>query len=120
MKTLIVLVNFSILAASVLRMFYHSFTALTFTKGLKIFLNYAALNPLGVIESQQLYDALQQAVDNYNNGSVLKSGYKVAELFGNWEQQEGYPILYVERSYNDHRVRFIQVNQLRGFDIMMC
>lgn len=98
-------------------MFYHSFAALTFTEGLKTYLSEAASNPLGVTESQQLYDAWQHAVDSYNNGTVKGSGYKVAELFGSWEQQEGYPILYVDRSYNDHRVRFTQVNQLSG---MIC
>lgn len=98
-------------------MFYHSFTALTFTEGLKIYLSDAASNPLGDTDSRQLYDAWQRAVDNYNNGTVLGSGYKVAELFGNWEQQEGYPILYVERSYHDHRVRFTQVSELTQ---LMC
>ena len=94
-------------------MFYYSFTALTFAQGLKIYLNEAASNPLGVTESQQLYDAFQRAVDSNNNGTAMGNGYKVSELFGSWEQ-EGYPILHVERSYNNHRVRFTQVNQLHG------
>lgn len=58
-------------------------------------------NPLGVTEMKHLYDAWQHA-DNSN--------YKVSELFDSWDHLEGYPILYVERSYNDHRVRFTQVN----------
>lgn len=77
-----------------------------------MYLNEAVQNPLGVTELEHLYDAWQRAVDKQkedNDTILLDRNYKVVELFASWEHQEGYPILFVERSYNDHRVRFTQV-----------
>lgn len=101
------LINFSILAASILRMIFHSLSETTFTKGLKIYLSKSTLNYLGVTFQQDLYDAWQRAA---NEDNTALGGYKVEELFSCWENHEGYPILFVERSYNNHRVRFTQVN----------
>jgi aminopeptidase N len=84
-------------------MFFHSLTESTFSKGLKIYLSDLTFAPLGAAQPQHFYDALQRAA----NDSI----YKVRDIFGSWEMQKGYPILYVERSYNDHRVRFTQVSQ---------
>lgn len=88
-------------------MFFHSLSEKTFTKGLKIVLSESTLNPLGVTFQQQLYDAWQRAAEEDN---ITLGDYNVEELFGCWEHQEGYPLVFVERSYNDHRVRFTQVN----------
>lgn len=79
-----------------------------------MYLNEAVDNPLGVTELSHLYDAWQRAVDenkedNEGMTTTMEANYKVSELFDSWELQEGYPILYVERSYNDHRVRLTQV-----------
>ncbi|KAG5671284.1 hypothetical protein PVAND_001489 [Polypedilum vanderplanki] len=93
-------------SASVFRMLFHSLTESTFTEGLKIFLSQYSLNPTGVTTQRNLYDAWQRAV-NIEQQKKDMENYKVEELFGCWEQV-GYPILYVERSYNDHRVRFSQ------------
>lgn len=110
---LIAIINFPFLAASLFRMFFYSLTELTFTEGLKMYLNEAFYNPLGVTELSHLYDAWQRAVDEHKEDNesmtTTEANYKVSELFDSWEHQEGYPILYVERSYNDHRVRFTQV-----------
>ncbi|XP_070494110.1 aminopeptidase N-like isoform X2 [Chironomus tepperi] len=92
-------------SASILRMFYHSLSETTFTKGLKIYLSKSSLNNLGVTFHKDIYDAWQRAA---NEDNTALGGYKVEELFSCWENQEGYPILFVERSYNNHRVRFTQ------------
>ncbi|KAL7022236.1 hypothetical protein ACKWTF_012179 [Chironomus riparius] len=92
-------------SASVLRMFFHSLSETTFTKGLKIYLSKFTLNSLGVTFQQDIYDAWQLAA---NEDNTALGGYKVEELFSCWENQEGYPILFVERSYNNHRVSFTQ------------
>jgi aminopeptidase N len=94
------------LAASVIRMFFHSLSEATFHKGLKIYLSKSTSNPEGVASPEHLYEALQQAADD---DGALPSDHKVDELFGSWEKQAGYPIVYVTRSYNDHRIRFTQV-----------
>lgn len=92
-----------VLAASVIRMFFHSLSEATFHKGLKIYLT---SNPDGVALPENLYDALQQAA----NGDETQQGeYEIRDLFGSWETQAGYPIVYVERSYNNHMIRFTQV-----------
>jgi aminopeptidase N len=96
-------------AASVIRMFFHSLSEATFHKGLKIYLSKSTSNPEGVASPEHLYEALQQAVDA---DGVLPADHKVDELFGSWEKQAGYPVVHVERSYNDHRIRFTQVRGL--------
>jgi aminopeptidase N len=96
-------------AASVIRMFFYSLSEATFHKGLKIYLSKSTSNPEGVASPEHLYDALQQAADA---DAVLPRDHKVDELFGSWEKQAGYPVVHVERSYNDHRIRFTQVRGL--------
>lgn len=96
------------LAASVIRMFFHTLTEATFHKGLKIYLSKSTSNPEGVAEPQNLYDALQQAIDD--EGRTLPND--IETLFGSWEMNAGYPIVYVERSYNDRRIRFTQVGRI--------
>lgn len=110
---LIAIINLPFLAASLFRMFFYSLTEMTFTQGLKMYLKEAIQNPLGVTELSHFYDAWQRAVDEHKKDNesmtTMEANYKVSELFDSWEHQKGYPILYVERSYNDHRVRFTQV-----------
>lgn len=90
-------------------MFFHSLSEATFHKGLKIYLSKSTSNPEGVAEPSHLYEALQQAADE---DDALPANYKVEELFGSWETQAGYPIVFVERSYNNHRIRFTQVRMV--------
>lgn len=87
-------------------MFLYSLSEKTFHKGLKIYLSKSTSNPEGVATPQHLYEALQQAADE---DEALPENYKIEELFGSWENQAGYPIVYVERSYNNHKIRFTQV-----------
>ena len=87
-------------------MFLYSLSEPTFHKGLKIYLSKSTSNPEGVAKPEHLYKALQQATDADN---ALPDNYLIEDLFGCWETQPGYPIVYVERSYNDYRVRFTQV-----------
>lgn len=95
-------------------MFLHSLTEKIFTDGLKIYLTEASLNPLGVTVPKHFYDAWQRAaiVSGDDNDDTWRN-YKVEELFGSWERAKGYPILNVERSFNNHRVRFTQVRKMR-------
>lgn len=95
-----------VVAASVIRMFLYSLSEATFHKGLKIYLSKSTLNPEGVAKPELLYAALQRASDE---DTALPQNYTVEKLFGSWETQTGYPVVYVERSYNDHRIRFTQV-----------
>jgi aminopeptidase N len=100
------LINSLILAASVFRMLLRSLSETTFTEGLKIYLSQSPSNPTGVTAQRDLYDAWQRAAGTAELAAM--GNYKVEELFGSWERP-GYPVLHVERSYNDHRVRFTQV-----------
>lgn len=95
-----------VLAASVIGMFLYSLSEATFHKGLKIYLSKSTSNPEGVAKPDHLYEALQEACDE---DGALPENYRIDELFGSWEKQSGYPVVYVERSYNDHRIRFTQV-----------
>lgn len=99
------------LAASVIRMFFHSLSEQTFHKGLKIYLSKSTSNPEGVASPEHLYEALQQAADE--DDVALPDTYKIHELFHSWETQAGYPIVYVERSYNNHKIRFTQVRRIK-------
>jgi len=85
-------------------MFFYSLTEETFHNGLKIYLNESTWLPEGVAEPKHLYNALQQASDDAG------ANYNIQELFHNWEHQAGYPVVFVERSYNNHRIRFTQVS----------
>lgn len=96
----------SYIAASVIRMFFHSLSETTFHKGLKIYLSKSTSNLEGVASPESLYEALQQAADD---DDALPQNYTIAKLFGSWEKQAGYPYVYVQRSYNNHRIRFTQV-----------
>lgn len=92
-------------------MFLYSLSEETFHKGLKIYLSKSTSNPEGVAKPEHLYEALQQAADA---DKALPANHLIADLFGSWEKQAGYPIVYVERSYNDYRVRLTQVRTI-GF-----
>lgn len=87
-------------------MFLYSLSEATFHKGLKIYLSKSTSNPEGVAKPEHLYEALQQAADE---DRALSTNLSIAELFGSWERQAGFPVVLVERSYNDHRVKFTQV-----------
>lgn len=107
---LLKLFEIDILAGAVIRMFHHALTEETFNKGIQIYLSKNTSNPEGVAEPKHLYDALQQAAEADN---AIPSIYSMAELFGRWETQPGYPIVYVERSYNDQRIKFTQVCKIK-------
>lgn len=87
-------------------MFQHSLSEKTFNKGLKIYLSKSTSNPEGVAKPEHLYDALQKAVDEDNTSL---QGFTVRRLFESWEKQAGYPVLHVERSYNNRRIILTQV-----------
>lgn len=97
-------------------MFFHSLSERTFHKGLKIYLSKSTSNPEGVASPEHLYVALQEAADD---NDVLPQNYTIERLFGSWEKQAGYPILYVERSYNNHMIRLTQVRGI-GFQLLVC
>jgi aminopeptidase N len=99
--------DFIISAGSVIGMFLHSLSVETFHKGLKIYLSKSTTNAEGIALPENLYEALQHAIDE--DEVKLPGSFKIDELFGSWENNPGYPIVYVERSYNDHRIRFTQV-----------
>lgn len=88
-------------AASVIRMFYHVFTEEIFHNALHIYLSKKSSNVDGVAAPIDFYSALQQAIE--------PTTMNVTGIFQSWETQSGYPMVYVERSYNDHRIRFKQV-----------
>jgi aminopeptidase N len=87
-------------AGSVIRMFLYSFTEEVFHKAMHIYLTKNTTNPEGIAEPDDFYVAFQLALKNDN--------ISIRDLFQSWELQAGYPILYVERSYNDGRVRLRQ------------
>lgn len=94
-------------AAAVFRMFFHTLTEATFNEGMRIYLSRSTSNPEGVVVPEHLYRALQQAVDEKQ--TFPEDFDNIQMLFESWEVNAGYPIVYVERSYNDRRIRFVQV-----------
>lgn len=101
----------SLLAAAVIRMFFHTLTEATFHEGMSIYLSRSTSNSEGVVEPENLYRALQQAIDEAK--TFPKDYDNIQMLFESWEVNAGYPIVYVERSYNDRRIRFIQVRKIQ-------
>ncbi|KAG5670371.1 hypothetical protein PVAND_000642 [Polypedilum vanderplanki] len=89
-------------AASIIKMFSHAFTEEKFNNALKNYLK----TENGVVTSKDLYNALQTELPDVN----------IAEIFGSWELQSGFPVLFVERSYNNYRVRFSQKAFTNNFD----
>lgn len=90
-------------------MFQHSLSERTFNKGLKIYLSKSTSNLEGVAKPGHLYEALQQAADEDN--ALPPPNLSVERLFESWEKQAGYPVLYVDRSYNNHMVILTQVGK---------
>ncbi|XP_053685993.1 aminopeptidase N-like [Sabethes cyaneus] len=89
-------------AASVLRMFSYAFTEPTFQKGLQY---YIKQNKDGVVEEQDLFDSLAQAVEE---DGKLASGMTVHELFGSWSNQPGAPVVTVKRVGETNTFSFSQ------------
>jgi aminopeptidase N len=81
-------------------MFLYSLTEEIFHKGLAIYLSKETSNDEGIAKPIHIYDALQIAVNDAN--------VNIKNLFETWEHQTGYPILYVNRSYNTREVHFTQ------------
>lgn len=96
-------------------MFFYTLSEETFHKGLKIYLSKSTSNPEGVAKPDHLYEALQQAADE---DEVFLGNKSIAELFGSWERQAGYPIIHVERSYNNRKIRFTQVGGRLGYGVV--
>lgn len=48
-------------------------------------------------------------LDNSNSSGVLSSGTTLKDVMETWSLQSGYPIVTVERNYNDGSVTFSQV-----------
>ncbi|XP_030370839.1 aminopeptidase N [Scaptodrosophila lebanonensis] len=80
--------------ASVLYMFKNAWTDPVFRLGLH---KYLTDNEFQSCDEWDLFDSLQQAADelNYNLPTT------VANIFSSWSQQAGYPLLTVERNYED-------------------
>ena len=77
-------------AALVLRMFQQAFTEATWTKGLSYYL---ADNQFSSASPEQLYNALQQAIDeDFPGHSVI-----VSDLMNTWVNFAGFPVLTVSR-----------------------
>ena len=94
-------------------MFLYTFTERRFNHALHIYLSKQTSNPEGVAEPVHFYAALQRALP--------ESGINVTEVFESWELQAGYPIVYVERSYNNYRVRLRQnrfLNDVKNGEIL--
>lgn len=93
-------------------MFFHTLGEETFHRGLQIYLSKSTSNPSGIAMPQHLYQALQQAIDDDEDRTLLED-YQFKTIFESWEYNPGYPIVYVERSYNDYRIKFTQVRRIQ-------
>lgn len=91
-------------------MFFHTLTEATFHKGLGILLNSSMSNPEGIVELEHLFKAFQQAIDEE---PTFPADYNIQKLSESWRVNAGYPIVKVERSYNDRRIKFTQVRQIQ-------
>jgi aminopeptidase N len=94
-------------------MFVEALGVETFTKGLQIYLSKVTSNSYGSAKPENLYKALQLAIDADLNSTMLPGDYKIQEIFESWEFNSGYPIVYVKRSYNDRKIRFTQVRRIQ-------
>lgn len=82
--------------SSVIRMMHHAFTEDVFVEGLRYYL---ANHTMMAAEPQNLYEHLQEAV-----GTQLD----VEEIMVSWIEQAGYPVLHVDRNYNDNSMILTQ------------
>lgn len=64
------------------------------------------------MEPSQLWSSVQAALDDLNVTGVLPSGATVEDVMETWNTQSGYPLISVERNYEDGSITFSQVLQL--------
>ncbi|XP_059217370.1 aminopeptidase N [Stomoxys calcitrans] len=81
-------------AGSVLHMWNHALTDKIFQRGLH---NYLDANKFGAAVENQLFQALQNAI----NSESFKIPASIAEMLGTWSHNGGYPLLTVTRNYDD-------------------
>ncbi|KAF5289207.1 hypothetical protein FQR65_LT00093 [Abscondita terminalis] len=93
------------LGAAMIRMLQHVLTPDIFRLGVNIYLEQ---NKFSSVSPDQLYDALQQAVDEHNYTKLGQMTVK--EIMDPWESIPGYPIVSVLRNYTDSFVTIFQEN----------
>ncbi|XP_039445370.1 aminopeptidase N-like [Culex pipiens pallens] len=90
-------------SASVLHMFNYVFTETTFQKGLRYYIQQNKDN--GVVEDQDLFDSLQQAVVE---DARLPLSLTMHEVFSSWSNQPGAPLVTVTRVGTTNEYLFTQ------------
>ncbi|XP_031640015.1 aminopeptidase N-like [Contarinia nasturtii] len=94
-------------SGSVLRMFLHAFGESSFKKGLNYYLTQKSLD---VADENDLFENLDRAVKE--DGS-LDENLSVKKIFGSWSNQNGFPLLTVNRNYQQNTIK---ISQERYFD----
>lgn len=61
------------------------------------------------MEPSYLWSSIQTALDSSNVSGVLPSEANVEGVMETWNSQSGYPVVNVERNYEDGSVTFSQV-----------
>lgn len=67
-----------------------------------LFRQYDAATP------SDLYDALQTAIENAGNTTLL-GGFNVSQILSTWDSVKGYPVVTIERNYNTGYLTISQV-----------
>lgn len=67
------------------------------------------------MEPSHLWSSVQEALDDLNVTGVLPSGATIEDVMETWNTQSGYPLVSVERNYEDGSITFSQVLQLINF-----
>ncbi|XP_055315275.1 aminopeptidase N-like [Sitodiplosis mosellana] len=89
-------------SGSVLRMFMHAFNESSFKKGLNYYLNERSFNAAKDID---LFAGLERAVKEDDN---LEQSLNVKDIFSSWSNQTGYPLLIVNRDYEENNIKISQ------------
>lgn len=63
------------------------------------------------MEPQNLYAAIQEAVDQEQELNIFPDGLNISTVMSTWDSLPGYPVINVDRDYATGAVTFSQVRE---------
>ncbi|KAG4070261.1 hypothetical protein HA402_009824 [Bradysia odoriphaga] len=97
-------------AGAVIRMFWHAFGEETFMNGV---IAYLRSNAFSAADEDDLFDAI--AIEVWLDDEViLPDGANVSTIMASWTRQPGFPVITVERNYDD-RTNQVTLSQQRYY-----
>ncbi|XP_044250933.1 aminopeptidase N-like [Drosophila takahashii] len=96
-------------AAYVIRMFHNAFRQKAFVRGISHFLEKYRYS---VANEQNLFDALQERIQEDENLSQKPWASRIREIMLSWTHSEGVPMVMVARNYENNSITFSQTSNL--------